>query len=221
MSAPERDAESRVRAWLRDRIDGPAVPAPEPDPLVQVRYVPPPPAGPPAPPEPDDQEKSEDDEPEETPERPWWSLPPGPFGRRTTAPEPDPGPVEQEVGPGLYVTVHQPQAPAAPPWLAPDPAAERAAERLHRRRKWVFSHLAAGGVGWVFGLVQLMGDFLADAGPSAPAVGVLMGAVTYVMASYLPGLPYMPPALRPALAWAARIPVCSAALALALHAPGL
>ncbi len=46
-----------------------------------------------------------------------------------------------------------------------------------------------------------------------------MGLVTYIVASYLPGLPYMPPALRPVMVWAARIPVCSAALALALHAP--
>ncbi|MET8707794.1 hypothetical protein [Streptomyces californicus] len=219
MNDQKPDAESRVRAWLRDRIDGPAVPAPEPDPLVQVRYVPPPPAGPPAPAEPDDQER-EDDEPEETPERPWWSLPPGPFGRRTTAPEPDPGPVEQEVGPGLYVTVHQPQAPAAPPWLAPDPAAERAAERLRRLRIWFVYHLAAGLTGWVFGLVGLMHDVLVDAGQQGAAVGLAIGFGGWVVASYLPGLPYMPPALRPALIWAARIPVSSAALALALYAPG-
>ncbi|QRV28790.1 hypothetical protein I6J39_16840 [Streptomyces californicus] len=217
MSAPERDAESRVRAWLRDRIDGPA-PEPAADPLVQVRYVPPPPAEPPAPAAPDDQEH-EDDEPDTAPERPWWSLPPGPFGRRTTAPEPDPGPVEQEVGPGLYVTVNQP-APAAPPWLAPDPAAERAAERLHRRRIWLAYHGGAAAAGWAVNLVDLMRDLLADAGPAAPAVGVAMGLVTWIVASYLPGLPYMPPALRPVLVWAARIPVCSAAIALALHAPG-
>ncbi len=65
-----------------------------------------------------------------------------------------------------------------------------------------------------------MRDLLADAGPAAPAVGVAMGLVTWIVASYLPGLPYMPPALRPVLVWAARIPVCSAAIALALHAPG-
>ncbi|MGW1437236.1 hypothetical protein ACWD7M_18535 [Streptomyces griseus] len=217
MSAAKDDAESKLRGWLRDRIDGPAVPEPEPEPLVKVRYVPPP-TVPPAPAEPDHQEP-EDDEPEEEPKRPWWSLPPGPFGHRTPAPEPEPAAAEQEVGPGLYVTVNAPQA-APPPWLAPDPAAERAAERLHRRRIWLAYHGGAAGAGWAVGLVDQMRDLLTDAGPAAAGVGVAMGFVTYIVASYLPGLPYMPPALRPVLVWAARIPVCSAALALALHAPG-
>ncbi|WP_128818004.1 hypothetical protein [Streptomyces sp. S063] len=216
MSAPEKDTESKLRGWLRDRIDGPLMkPEPEPEPLVKVRYVPP--AGPPAPAEPDDQEP-EDDEPEEEPESPWWSLPPSPFGHRT--PEPEPAPAEQELAPGFYVTVNQPQQ-AAPPWLAPDPAAERAAERLHRRRIWLAYHGGAAGAGWAFGLVGMMRDLLTDAGPAAAGVGVAMGLVSWIFASYLPGLPYMPPALRPVLVWAARIPVCSAALALALHAPGL
>ncbi|MEU6614463.1 hypothetical protein [Streptomyces parvus] len=214
---PTPDGESRLRSWLRDRIDGPVVPEPEPEPLVRVHIVPP--AEPVS--EDDDQEHEPDDtdDTEPEPKRPWWYTVPGPFGGRPAEPEPQ-APQPYEAAPGIHVTVNQP-TPAAPPWLAPDPAAERAAERLRARRKWVFSHLAAGGVGWVFGLVHLMGDLLADAGQSAPAVGVLMGAVTYVMASYLPGLPYMPPALRPALAWAARVPVCSAALALCLNAPGL
>ncbi|MFF7012240.1 hypothetical protein ACFY9Y_22190 [Streptomyces fimicarius] len=219
MSAPEKDAESRLKGWLRDRIDGPVVePEPEPEPLVKVRYVPPPPAGPPAPAEPDDQEP-EDDEPEQEPERPWWSLPPAPFGRRT--PEPAPAPAEQELAPGVYVTVNQPAPAAPPPWLAPDPAAERAAERLHRRRIWLAYHGGAAGAGWAVGLVGMMRDLLADAGPASTGVGVAMCLVTWVIASYLPGIRYMPPALHPVVIWAARIPVCSAALALALHAPGL
>ncbi|WP_354596094.1 hypothetical protein R1Y80_00830 [Streptomyces sp. JL1001] len=216
------DAESRVKAWLRDRIDGPAVdPEPEPEPLVKVRYVPPPPATvPPAPAEPDVQEPvaEEDDEPEEEPKRPWWQLAPGPFGHRAPTPEPEPA-AEQELAPGFYVTVNQPAPAAPPPWLAPDPAAERAAERLYRRRIWLAYHGGAATAGWAFGLVGMMRDLLADAGPAAAGVGVAMGVVTYIVASYLPGLPYMPPALRPVLVWAARIPVCSAALALALHAP--
>ncbi|WP_329356953.1 hypothetical protein [Streptomyces anulatus] len=221
MTAQKPDAESRLRGWLRDRIDGPAVaPEPEPEPLVKVRYVPQPPTVPPAPAEPDDQEP-EDDEPEEETKRPWWSVPPGTFGHRTPAPEPAPAPAEQELAPGVYVTVSQPAPAAPPPWLAPDPAAERAAERLHRRRIWLAYHGGAAGAGWTFGLVGQMRDLLADAGPAAAAVGVAMGFVTYIVASYLPGLPYMPPALRPVLVWASRIPVCSAALALALHAPGL
>ncbi|MEU6952089.1 hypothetical protein [Streptomyces sp. NPDC045714] len=220
MSAAKDDAEGKLRGWLRDRIDGPAVaPEPEPEPLVKVRYVPAPPTGPPAPAEPDGQEP-EDDEPEEETKRPWWSLPPAPFGHRAPASEPAPAPAEQELAPGVYVTVSQPAPAAPPPWLAPDLAAERAAERLHRRRIWLAYHGGAAAAGWAFGLVDQMRDLLADVGPAAAGVGVAMGFVTYIVASYLPGLPYMPPALRPVLVWAARIPVCSAALALALHAPG-
>ncbi|MFI9012602.1 hypothetical protein ACIGZI_01050 [Streptomyces griseus] len=222
MNNQKPDAENRVRAWLRDRIDGPAVPAePEQPPLVQFRYLPPPAAAP-APAEPDDQEPAADadDDLEEEAKRPWWQMPPAPFGHRTPAPEPEPAPAEQELAPGVYLTVSPPAPAAPPPWLAPDPAAERAAERLHRRRIWLAYHGGAAGAGWAFNLVDLMRDLLADAGPAAAGVGVAMGLVTWIVASYLPGLPYMPPALRPVLVWVSRIPVCSAALALALHAPG-
>ncbi|MEV5851426.1 hypothetical protein [Streptomyces anulatus] len=217
MNDQKPDAESTIKGWLRDRIDGPVVAEPEQPPLVQVHIIPTPdPAA-----EDDDQEQeldgAADAEPE--PKRPWWDVRPGPFGGRPAEPEPPAAP-STEYAPGIHVTVNQP-APAAPPWLAPDPAAERAAERLHRRRIWLAYHGGAAGAGWTFGLVDQMRDLLADAGPAAAAVGVAMGFVTYIVASYLPGLPYMPPALRPVLVWAARIPVCSAALALALHAPGL
>ncbi|MFF3092290.1 hypothetical protein [Streptomyces cyaneofuscatus] len=216
MTNPDDD-ERQLRARLRRLIDGPPPKAPaQPNPLVQVRYIPPPTAAPTAPADDDDEDQElEDDEPEPT--RPWWQLAPGPF--RTAAPEPAQAPEETEVAPGFYVTVNQPE-PAAPPWTVPDPAAEQAAERLHRRRIWLAYHAGAAAVGWYFGLVGLMRGLLADAGPAAPGAGVLMGLVTWIVASYLPGLPYMPPALRPVMVWAARIPVCSAVLALAFHAPG-
>ncbi|MFJ9889820.1 hypothetical protein ACIQRW_28750 [Streptomyces sp. NPDC091287] len=216
MSAPE-NAESRLKGWLRDRIDGPVVAEPEQPPLVQVHIVPTPdPAA-----EDDDQEQDLDDaaaaEPEPT--RPWWDVRPAPFGGRTAEPEPAATQQTVEAAPGIHVTVNQPQQ-APPPWLAPDPAAVRAAERLHRLRVWFIYHLAAGTAGWVFGLVGLMHDVLVDAGRQGAGVGIAMGFVAWIVASYLPGLPYMPPALRPALVWAARIPVSSAALALALYGPG-
>ncbi|WP_069737428.1 hypothetical protein [Streptomyces sp. EN27] len=217
MSAPEKDAEGKLRGWLRDRIDGPAVPDPEPEPLVRVHIVPPA--------EPADQDDDQEHEPDEDdgtepePKRPWWYTVPGPFSGRPAQPEPQAAPQPYEAAPGIHVTVNQP-TPVMPPWLAPDPAAERAAERLHRIRVWFAYHLAAGFAGWVFGLVGLMRGVLADAGQQGAAVGIAMGFVGWIVASYLPGLPYMPPALRPALVWAARIPVSSAALALALYAPG-
>ncbi|MFJ8760816.1 hypothetical protein [Streptomyces cyaneofuscatus] len=206
MSAP-KDDEGRIRAWLRNRVDGPPPPPAGPPPLVQVHIVPTP--------DPADDEDDQDDEPEQP--RPWWHVVPAPFGAR-----PDSATAQQPTtatAPGIHVTVNQPE-PAAPSWTVPDPAAERAAERLHRRRIWLAYHAGAAAVGWVLGLVHLMADLLADAGQFAPAAGIAMGLVTWIVASYLPGLPYMPPALRPVMTWAARIPVCSAALALALHAPG-
>ncbi|MFD4000867.1 hypothetical protein [Streptomyces rubiginosohelvolus] len=216
MSAAKGDGESRVKAWLRDRIDGPVVPEPEPEPLVRVHIVPPvePAAEDDQEPEPDDA-----DDTEQEPKRPWWYTVPGPFGGRPAQPEPQAAPQPYEAAPGIHVTVNHP-TPVTPPWLAPDPAAERAAERLHRLRVWFAYHLAAAFAGWVFGLVGLMRGVLADAGQQGAAVGIAMGFVGWIVASYLPGLPYMPPALRPALVWAARIPVSSAALALALYAPG-
>ncbi|MFE4691732.1 hypothetical protein ACFRH6_16935 [Streptomyces sp. NPDC056749] len=209
------DDEKTLRDRLRRVIDGP--PADEeqpPAPLVEVHVIPEPTA-PEADEDQDETDGQEDEEPEAA--RPWWYSIPRPFGAPAT---PDPEPTAQErlaATPGIHVTVHQ---PPPPPWATPvDPAEAAAAERLHRRRVWVAYHAGAAGVGWVFGLPQQMAELIADAGNAGPAVGIALGLVTWIVASYLPGLPYMPPALRPVTVWAARIPVCSAALALALNAP--
>ncbi|MCX4676719.1 hypothetical protein OG413_15650 [Streptomyces sp. NBC_01433] len=210
MNTTPDDGEHRVKEWLRRKIDGP--PVEEQPPLIEVHVIPTPDPA-------DDEDEPEDDaydEPE--PKRPWWYVLPGPFGR--PAPEAAAPQSTVATAPGIHVTVHQPPPPGPPPWLAADPAAERAAEKRHRRRIWVAYHAGAAGVGWYTGLAGLMRDLLDDVGPAAPAVGIAMGLVTHIVASYLPGLPYMPPALRPVVIWAARIPVCTAALALALHAPG-
>lgn len=216
MTDQKPDAESRLRGWLRDRIDGPVVAEPEQPPLVQVHIVPPVDQAA----EDDDQEQEPDDaaDAEPYPKRPWWDVRPGSFGGRDPEPEPPAAP-STEYAPGIHVTVNQPQQ-TPPPWLVPDLAAERAAERLHRLRVWFAYHLAAAAAGWALGLVGLMHDVLVDAGRQGAGVGIAMGLVAWIVASYLPGLPYMPPALRPALVWAARIPVSSAALALALYGPG-
>ncbi|MET7648354.1 hypothetical protein ABZS83_32980 [Streptomyces sp. NPDC005426] len=209
--------EQRVRTWLRRAIDGPpAEEQPKQVPLVEVHVIPQPDND-----HQDDQDDDqEDDQDEEQPEpdRPWWHVRPGPFGTRPRAPEPVATPQETiAAAPGIHVTVNQ---PAAEPQFVPSPEDEWARERRHRRRVWLAYHGGAAGVGWYTGLADAMADLLNSAGPGAPAAGIAMAAVTYVIASYLPGLPYMPPALRPVTAWAARIPVCTAVLALALHAPG-
>lgn len=207
-AAPDPD-ESAIRRILRRHIDGPP-PEPEAPPLVQVHIVPTPEA------EPTDEDDQEQEQPAEAEPRPaWWQVrPTGLFGGQQEAP-----PNATEAAPGIHVTVNQP-TPVAPPWSVPDPAAERTAERLHRRRVWLAYHGTAAGTGWTFGLVDGMGDMIASAGHSAAPVGIAIGLVSWIVASYLPGLPYVPPALRPVIVWASRIPVCSAALALALHAPG-
>ncbi|MGW1127477.1 hypothetical protein [Streptomyces sp. NPDC002526] len=200
MTTPPNDAEGRVRAWLRDRVDGP--PQPEPQPLVEVHVI----------------EPTEDDEDQEQPEPadpPWWHVLPGPWGSRTT-PEPDPTPQQIiAAAPGIHVTVNQPQ-PAAAPAPAED---ARARERRHRRQLWGAYYGSAAAVGWWTGLCGQMSALLADAGNSAPAVGLALALVTYIFASYLPGIPYMPPALRPVTRWVACIPVSTAGLALCLNAP--
>ncbi|WP_405676779.1 hypothetical protein OG292_19255 [Streptomyces sp. NBC_01511] len=213
MNASKDDGERSVRDWLRTRIDGPP-PEPEQPPLVQVHIIPTPADEDDA----DDQEQPEepaDPEPEQKPA--WWQVRPRDlFGGPT---EPDEPPQDTvATAPGIHVTVNQPIQ--APPWTVPDPVAERAAERLHRRQVWLAYHGAAAGTGWVFGLVEGMAEMIASAAHAAAPVGIAIGLVSWIVASYLPGLPYVPPALRPVIVWAARIPVCSAALALALHAPG-
>ena len=203
------DGEQQIRQWLRSKIDGPTEPKPEPTPFVQVHVVPEPTAAP-------TEEDQDDDEEEPEKDRPWWYTLPGPFGTR---PAPAAEPTQQETfaaAPGIHVTVNQPtpQAPYAPPV---DRATE---ERLHRRRLWVAYHAGAAGVGWFFGLPQLLGEAIASTGHQGAPLGIGFCLVGYLFASYLPGLPYVPPPLRPVIVWAARIPICSAALALALYAPG-
>lgn len=207
------DEEKNLRARLRRIIDGPpAEEQPKAAPFVEVHVIPQPDI--------EDQGQDDEDEDQEEPEkdRTWWHVLPGPFGTGRHAPEPQPTPQEATAAaPGIHVTVNQ---PATEPQYATSAEDERARERRHRRRLWLAYHGGAAGVGWYTGLADAMADLLNSAGHGAPAAGIAMAAVTYIVASYLPGLPYMPPALRPITVWAARIPVCTAVLALALYAPG-
>lgn len=204
MTTPPEDGEHRVRSWLRNRVDGPPQP-PQPPPLVELHVI--------EPTEADDQDDEDQVQPEPA-DPPWWHVIPGPWGSRTTN---EPAPTPQQTiaaAPGIHLTINQPQPEAPTP--AED---ERARERRHRRQLWGAYHGSAAAVGWWTGLCGQMSDMLADAGNSAPAAGLAMGGVTYVIASYLPGLPYMPPALRPVARWVACIPVSTTALALCLNAP--
>ncbi|MFI6700297.1 hypothetical protein ACIBJC_15190 [Streptomyces sp. NPDC050509] len=219
------DGERVLQRWLRRRIDGPrAGEQPEPEPLVRIHVVPDRTA-PAADTDEDELENDEDQDEDggnavQEPEQPaapaprpipWYSIP---FAK--TAPDsapPAPGPVEY--APGVHITVNQPTEPT------PAPAAdERAQQRRSVIRRWLAFHGSAAGVGWYLGLGPQMANLLTDSGQSAPAVGVALILVTTIFGSYLPGLTFIPPPLRPVAVWVCRIPAATAALALALHAPG-
>ncbi|MFJ2174354.1 hypothetical protein ACIOHE_15750 [Streptomyces sp. NPDC087851] len=217
------DGEQVLRRWLRRRIDGPRPDEqPEQEPLVRIHVVPDRTA--PAADTDEDELENDEDQDEDNvvrePEQPaapaprpvpWWSIP---FAK--TAPDSAPaapGPVEY--APGVHITVNQPTEPT------PTPAAEeRAQQRRSFIRRWLAFHGSAAGVGWYLGLGPQMANLLTDSGHSAPAVGVALILVTTIFGSYLPGLTFIPPPLRPVAVWVCRIPAATAALALALHAPG-
>ncbi|MFF1416546.1 hypothetical protein [Streptomyces sp. NPDC058280] len=208
------DDESALRARLHRIIDGPPV-TQELPPLVEVHVIPEP-----APAAEEDEDNDQEDDGQEDEEQPekdrWWYVLPGPFGRRPPDPElPPQG--RLAAAPGIHVTVNQPPAPWAPS-IDPDEAAR--VERRHRRRVWLAVHGAAAGVGWFVGLPQVLRGAMVSAGHQGAGLGIGFCLVGYIVASYLPGLPYIPPPLRPVIVWAARIPIASAALALALYAPG-
>ncbi|MFE2600133.1 hypothetical protein ACFXCZ_27200 [Streptomyces sp. NPDC059396] len=215
-SAPEADGERVLRKWLRQKIDGPAADElPVPAPLVQVHVVSDPAGSEPEPddeledqPEDDDELEDEEDQEARRPAWAWWSL-----ARRQPAEPVQPHPVEY--APGVHVTINQPE-PAAP---APQ-VDERAQQRLRARQRWLAFHGLAAATGWNLGLGPAMADLLADSGHRAAAVGIGLILVTLIPATYLPGLPHIPPPLRPVVIWLCRIPAATAVLALALNAPG-
>ncbi|WP_181785344.1 hypothetical protein [Streptomyces phytophilus] len=143
------------------------------------------------------------DPPPDTEARPWWAvLHPA---RKHPAPEPAP-----RDDPGVHITINQP----------PTPYDDPTAPRRRASARWFLYHGAAAAVGWAFGAADAVGELLAAAGPRAPAVGIGLCLIACMPAAWLPGLPFIPPPLRPATVWLARIPLATAALALALHAPG-
>ncbi|WP_046500772.1 hypothetical protein [Streptomyces odonnellii] len=211
-SAPESDGEQVLRRWLRRKIDGPAADEPPvPAPLVQVHVIPDPaqPVDEPEdrPQDDDELEDEEDQEAEQRPARDWWSLP-----RRHPAEPVQPHPVEY--APGVHVTINQPEPPPPAP-----PVDERAQRRLALIRRWLAFHGSGAAVGWYAGLGPAMADLLADSGDSGSAVGIGLILVTLIPTSYLPGLPHIPPPLRPITVWLCRIPAATAALALVLNTP--
>lgn len=206
MPGPGAD-ELRTRRWLRGRGVGPDA-HPNPTPPAEEEE-----------PAPDwwdhlypDQDPAEpdEDEPDDEDDRPWWSL-----HRRPGPAEPPQQPQPQVVqdATGVHITINQgpTTAPAAP---------STADHQRARRIRWLTYHGTAATVGWALGLESAMAAFMDSTGHRAPAVGIGLCLIAAIPAVWFPGLPYIPPPLRPATVWLSRIPVATAVLALALHTPG-
>lgn len=148
------------------------------------------------------------------PEEPRWWETGGPVDEQQPAP-PVP-PADQGSGaPGVHVHI----VPPTPPAPAVDPAA---ADRQRRARRWVAAHGAAAFTGWTFGLYDaITHGLLEPAGRGATPAGLALAAFAYAGAEFV-GERYgriLPRRWRPALLWVLRIPMATALLATALHAP--
>lgn len=148
------------------------------------------------------EQRADDEDDSDDEARPWWSV------RREEPTEPadqEPQPVPERTD--VHITVdHAPVGPRV--------------DARRARIRWLLYHGTAAGTGWFLGAGPAMAAFLASMGRTAPAAGVGLCLICAMPALWLPGLPYIPPQLQPATVWLARIPVSTAALALALHAPG-
>jgi hypothetical protein len=142
----------------------------------------------------------------ETPDEPrWWEVgkePPAPLAPQDTT------------APGVHVHI---TPPAEPP-----PIDSAAVHRRVRARRWFLVHGAAAGTGWTFGLYDAISTGLLDPlGQGAPAAGLALAAFGWIGAE-IAGERYgriLPTRIRPPFLWVLRIPMATALLATALHAP--
>lgn len=140
-------------------------------------------------------------------EPPWWSV--------RKEPPADDQPNQDEQPPGWHITFTPPPTPA------PQPADNRDQARQARARRWLLVHGAAAGVGWTFGLYDAMATFLDTLGTGSSAAGLALAGLGWFAAEVV-GERYvriLPSRVRPPVLWALRIPMSTALLATALHAP--
>jgi hypothetical protein len=135
----------------------------------------------------------------------WWEAAKNPANE-----EPPPEPA----APGVHVHITPPPAP--------EPVDHTAVDRRHRTRRWLAVHGAAAFTGWTFGLYDAISSGLLDPlGQSAPAAGLALAFFGWFGAEVV-GERYvriLPTRVRPPVQWALRIPMATALLATALHAP--
>lgn len=203
MSAPDAD-ERRIRRELLNKIDGePTAPAASGGDWWDRLY---------------------DDTPDHSgpaPRKPRIPIPHRP-------PPPKAGPTEQ---PGPDPDDADPQWEDAEPGDESTPQAVRRARRsparewragwsqTDRRTRWLLINGAAAGAGWLLELAPLFRGWITDCGHQSGATAALcLGAGLVFGAALLDGRArgWWPP-----LAWACRIPLASAVLAVCLYAPGV
>jgi hypothetical protein len=140
-----------------------------------------------------------------------------PSMRKPAAVEPDGEPVE-------WVEEDDPADPARTPRTRyvpiPSDRIHTAYAGLEPRARWILHTGTAAATGWGIGLEQALRGLIAECGHDTGQVlpGVLLG-LTLVTAGAL--LARRTRHWWPPLAWACRIPLASALLAVALYAPGV
>ncbi|CAL9350399.1 hypothetical protein SUDANB1_00449 [Streptomyces sp. enrichment culture] len=142
-------------------------------------------------------------EPDEEPR--WWSI-----GKQ---PAEEPHQQGSDPAPGVHVHITPP-----PP---PPPVDTSTHDRRAHARRWFLVHGAAAGVGWTFGLYDSMAAFLNTLGPGGSAAGLALAGFGWFAAEVV-GERYvrvLPSRVRPPVLWVLRIPMATALLATALHAP--
>lgn len=205
MTAPDTD-ELRIRQDLRTRIDGgaPAPDAPDPDEWWERLY--------------------DQDATDHAGAQPKRRRIPSP--KRPAASKPAPAP-EPEV---------EPDDEADSEWEEAEPddestpqAVRRGRQRqqihaaytgLDRRTRWLLSIVPAAAAGWFIGLEPAMGGWIRQCQGDTGHVGtaLIVGLGMVAVGAYAA---YRTRGWWPPLAWALRIPLASALLALALYAPGV
>jgi hypothetical protein len=146
----------------------------------------------------------------------WWEPKPEPFLEDEPEPEaeddveqPDRPPVF-EAAPGYWPRPHAPAFAARLP--------ERAAAAISPGTRRLFYNASAAGAGWMLGLYHQFADALADCGTNYSISGALVlgiGGSALIAHVWDRRTRHW----WPGIAWAARIPLATAVLALALWAP--
>ncbi|MDF2710664.1 MAG: hypothetical protein K0R62_6316 [Nonomuraea muscovyensis] len=138
----------------------------------------------------------------------WWEVGKEPYD--------DEEPQGVPVAPGIHLTITP--TPTAP---QETPSQQRDRERRARIRRWLAVNGAAAGVGWTFGLYDAISAGLTASGNGGAAMGLALAGMYWLAADIALSRygRFVPHRLRPAAAWALRIPFATALLATAIYAP--